>query len=133
MKSPKLENLGSLITYKHEGRDVCLGYLVDFTGKGVFDPTFGRVEVTKERADIHNKLLDEALIAGLDTGCEVGQWGTFYFGTVDGKPAVTTFMGVCVTTDVRKAGSVITFKRHGKTYRGREQKDADCFNFKRVS
>ena len=52
---PTLENLGSLIIYKDEGKDRCLGYLMDFKDHGVYDATFGKVDVTPEQAKIHNK------------------------------------------------------------------------------
>jgi hypothetical protein len=146
MKTPTLENLGSLITYKEDGEDRCLGCLFHSEQHGTFDPTFGKVDVTKEQADIHNRLLDEAMLDGLDKNCEVGQGGTLYFkpGT-NGTPLdkrgphfvahcnqVTTWGGTVVSTNVEKKGNSITFKRAGKTYRGRLQRDADCFNFKRV-
>lgn len=129
MNTVELLNKGSLITYKDGENEVCLGYLFDFTGEGIFDATLGKVEVTPEEMEIHNRLFDEALLTGLDENCEVGQEGTFYF-TGNGK--VTTWMGTVVSEDVVKRNRSITFKRAGKTYRGVEQNDADCFNFKRI-
>jgi hypothetical protein len=131
MKTPTrkdFENLGSLITIK--GSNTCLGYLLSFDGKGVFEPRFGQVDLNKEEADAHNKALDEASLKGLDECCQVGQYGTFYYN--EKANTVTTFMGNTVAT-ASKNGNSITFIRAGKTYRGRTQKDADCFNFKRVS
>lgn len=134
MKAPKLENLGSLITYKDEdGNDRCLGDLMDFAGRGVYDATFGKVDVSPEDARKHNDALTQALLEGLDTNCQIGQGGTFYLGVTDGRAAVKTFTGITVTTDVTVKGSTITFRRHGKVYRGRKQKDAECFDFRRVS
>jgi hypothetical protein len=49
-KPPKLENKGSLITCKHNAQDVCLGALWYAEGHGCYDPTHGRVDVTKEAA-----------------------------------------------------------------------------------
>jgi len=129
MQTPNLENLGSLITYNDEGTPRCLGYLMDFTGHGVFDANYGKVEVSPEHASIHNKLLDEAMLKGLDESCAVGQGGTFYY--VNGQ--VTTFMGTVVSENTRINGKSLTFQRGSKTYRGRLQKDADCFNFRRVA
>ena len=128
----QLNNLGSLITYDDDGSERCLGHLMEFQGRGVYEPNFGKVDVSPEDAKTHNRLLDEALIAGLDERCEVGYGGTFYLGTIDGRKAVTTFSGNCITTDVTVTGKSITFRRHGKVYRGRVQKEADCFNFRRI-
>lgn len=124
-----LENLGSLITYEQDGKRYCLGYLFDFTGHGIFSPD-GKVEVTKEQADTHNRLLAEGELKGLDENCQVGMHGTFYF--IGGK--VQTWTGVLVSERVilSPGGRGITFYRNGKTYRGRLPKDADCFNFKRI-
>lgn len=130
----ELENLGSLITYKDaDGQDVCLGYLFDFTGHGIFSPD-GKVEVSKEHADIHNQELDAALLKGLDERCKVGMHGTFYLRKNDcGRPEVITWLGTPVSNQVQIHGNSITFRRASKVYRGRSQKDADCFNFRRVA
>lgn len=127
MKLPPLENLGSLITYKQDGADHCLGYLMDFREHGVYDPTFGRIPVSPEHATAHNAALSKAELDGLDDNCAVGQGGTFYL--VRGN--VQTFNGAHVATAMI-SGRSITFNRGGKTFRGRSQKDADCFNFRRV-
>ena len=113
-----------------EDTGACLGYLFDFREKGVFSPD-GKVEITKEQADTHNRLLAEGEIKGLDENCAVGQRGTFYFHSLKG---VHTWTGVEVAKrdNCRVRGQVITFTRNGKTFRGRLQKDADCFNFKRI-
>lgn len=138
LKTPTLENLGSLITYKDEdGTDRCLGYLMDFgPERGVFDANFGKVEVTKEQADTHNKLLDEAELKGLDANCEVGMGGSFYFrsGNVAEVNRVTTFLGTLVSDSVRvERSGHVTFVRADKTYRGKLRKDQDLFNFKRTA
>jgi hypothetical protein len=122
----KLENIGSLITIAET--NTCLGYLLDFAGRGVFSPD-GKVEITKEQADTHNRLLAEAEIAGLDR-CEIGQWGTFYWSPQKG---VTTWTGVKVANyTLNQSQTVLTFRRGEKVFRGRLKKDADCFNFKRI-
>lgn len=121
-----LENVGSLIT---TGDGHCLGYLFDFSGHGVYSPE-GKVEITKEQAGTHNRLLAEAEIKGLDENCQVGQGGTFYWSP---KAGVTMWTGVKVADyTLNPSQTVLTFKRNGKVYRGRLQKDANCFNFKRV-
>ena len=71
-KIPELQNLGSLITYKDGDKDRCLGYLLHAKGHGVYEPEFGRVDISPEQAKLHNELLDQALVDGLDN-CEVGQ------------------------------------------------------------
>jgi hypothetical protein len=132
----KLDNLGSLITFKDGDVDRCLGYLMHFDGRGTYDPTFGRVEVTKEQADIHNKALEAAELSGLDQNCAVGQGGTFYYNA-DGH-TVRTFLGTVVSEHLETKGNMranktITFHRAGKVYRGRLSKHHDAFNFRRVS
>jgi hypothetical protein len=133
MSQPILKNLGSLITYELNNVEYALGYLFDFTGRGVYDANYGKVEVSPEHAKAHNTALDEAQLEGLDKNCEVGQRGTFYY--VNREKGVTTWMGTVVAEPrrVEVNGNSLTFRRNGKTYRGRLQKDADCFNFKRVA
>lgn len=134
MAQPTFEHLGSLITYREHGTDQCLGHLMEFKGHGVYEPNLGKVDVSSEHAAAHNQALDQALIDGL-SGCEVGQGGFFYFSPTHGTRSgqVTTFTGLLVSEDVTVRGQVITFRRDGKTYRGRLTKDADSFNFRRVS
>jgi hypothetical protein len=146
--TPYLENLGSLITYKLEqgGEDHLLGSLMDFRERGVFDATFGKVPVTPEQAEIHNRLLDEALVEGLDNRCEVGQGGQFYMhGTPDSTLTlcVKTFTGTVVAdyTDIgvkpfrgKKTVFDVEFDRKGKTFRGRwTPAEQDLTFFVRVS
>ena len=126
-----LENIGSLITIK--GTNTCLGDLMHFAGHGTYDPDHGLVPVSKEEADTHNKLLDEARLNGLDRNCEVGQGSFFYFTGKAPDRNVTTFVGTVVSTDVRVKGQSITFVRKGKTFRGRLSKNFDSFNFRRVA
>lgn len=109
------------------GTNQCVGYLFNFTGKGIFSPDGLIEEVTPEQMETHNKLLSQAEIAGLDK-CEIGQHGTFYY--VNGK--VSTFTGEVVSTSILRNGKSITFQRNGKKFRGTLQQDADCFNFKRI-
>jgi len=131
-ETPKIINDNGLLTFKNEsGETQTLGYLFDFTGHGIYDPTLGKVDVQKSEVETHNKTLDEMLLNGLDQNCEIGQGYTFYWSE---KPLlVKTFIGTLVSDRVEKNGRSITFYREGKTYRGREQKDVECFNFRRVS
>lgn len=129
MKTPELENLGSLITVK--GTNECLGDLMHFAGHGVYDPTHGLVPVTKEQAYIHNKLLDEARLKGMDENCKIGQGSYAYYHPDSG---VKTFCGSLIAprTNCSVSGQSITFTRAGKTYRGRLRKESDNFNFRRI-
>jgi hypothetical protein len=128
-----LEHLGSLITFKDGEHDRCLGYLMHFKDHGVYDASLGKVEVTPEEADTHNRLLDEALLKGLDENCLVGQYGTFYVGKHESRTAIKTFIGTLVSADVSSNGRSLTFRRKGKTFRGRLSKQHDLFNFRRVA
>lgn len=128
-----LENLGSLVTYKDGEQDRCLGYLMHFTGHGVYDAALGRVEVTPEQADIHNKLLDGAMLKGLDENCRVGQGGSFYVGSIEGRTAIKTFVGTVVSAQVTINGRSLTFRRNGNIFRGRMSNQHDLFNFRRVA
>ena len=128
-----LDNLGSLVTHKDGVEDRCLGYLMQFPGHGVYDASLGRVKVTPEEADTHNRLLDDALLQGLDDNCQIGQHGTFYVGKHESRTAIKTFLGTLVSTDVSVNGHSLTFRRKGKTFRGRMSRQHDLFNFRRVA
>jgi hypothetical protein len=133
LSTPVLSNIGSLIVYEDGGDDRCLGYLVHFPEHGVFDPSFGRVDVMPENADVHNRLLDAALLRGLDENCEIGMGGSFYVGTQDGRLAIKTFLGTLASSECTQHGRVVTFTRGGKWYRGRTSQERDVFNFRRVA
>lgn len=125
-----LRNLGSLITYTGvDGAEACVGDLAFFEGRGAYDPTLGRLPLTRDEAEAHNAALNRALLEGLDQNCAVGQGGYAYLG--DGR--VTTFVGTEVSSDVTVRGASVTFRRKGKTYRGRLRKDGTCFNYRRVA
>ena len=66
------------MTYQDNGRERCFGYLFEFPGHGVFEPTFGKLEVTSEEAKTHNRLLSQGEIEGLDNRCAIGMGGMFY-------------------------------------------------------
>jgi hypothetical protein len=135
-KPPKLENKGSLITCKHNGQDVCLGALWYAEGHGCYDPTLGRVDVTKEEAELINRELDKAMLAGLDNQCQVGQGAMFYAHPKAGETSnikVTTFNGTFVAIAHRYGKVMLAVTRHGSGFSGRIRKDADCVWFKRIS
>lgn len=126
----KIESDNGLLVYDDNGETRRLGYLFNFSGHGVFDAFLGNVDISPDDVDRHNGLLDECLLLGLDQSCKVGQGGTFYWS--DKPLLVKTFLGTLVSDRVEKTGRNITFYRKRMTFRGREQRDADCFNFRRV-
>lgn len=131
-QTPEILNRGSLLTYQDNGRERCLGYLMEFPGHGIYEPTFGKLEVTSEEARTHNALLSQGEIAGLEHNCAVGMGGTFYTRKADGRTIVVTWVGDEVSQDVQIKNNVLTFHRKAMTFQGRLRKDRDCFAFKRV-
>jgi hypothetical protein len=130
MDQIQLKHKGSLILVQEvNGPDTCLGFLIYSPEHGVFDAHYGRVDVTKEEADIHNKLLSTALIEGLDR-CEVGQCGDFY---LHNKSAVRTWTGevVAESSTPGKRGCR-QFVRNGRTFEFKVPKDEDCITVKRI-
>jgi len=120
------------MTYHENGTERCLGYLMEFAGRGIFEPTFGKLEVSSAEAKAHNQLLSCGEIEGLDENCGVGVGGMFYLTGEDARPVVTTWAGEVVSHEVRAERNVITFKRKGMTFRGRRRKDQTAFFFKRI-
>jgi hypothetical protein len=43
-------NRGSLLTYQEQGQERCFGYLFEFRGHGIYEPAFGKLEVTSAEA-----------------------------------------------------------------------------------
>lgn len=132
MKTPVICNRGSLLTYQQAGHEYCFGYLFEFPGRGIYEPTFGRLEVTPVEAKIHNQLLSQAEIKGLDENCAVGLGGRFYTRQQDGRTSVVTWLGEEVSREVCIRGSVLTFRRQAMTFRGRLRRHEDVFVFKRI-
>ena len=130
--APEILNRGSLLTYQDNGTERCFGYLFDFPGRGIYEPTFGKLEVTSAEARTHNELLSRAEITGLDQNCAVGMGGMFYTRKTDRQTLVVTWLGDEVSHDVRIRGDVLTFRRNGMTFRGRLRKSEDCFAFRRI-
>ena len=89
-RAPQVLNRGSLLTYQDNGREHCFGYLMEFPGHGIYEPTFGKLEVTSQEAKIHNELLSQAEIKGLDHNCTVGMGGMFYAKKTNGQILVVT-------------------------------------------
>ncbi len=131
-KPLEILNRGSLLTYQDNGTERCFGYLFEFPGHGIYEPTFGKLDVTSEEAKTHNALLSQAEINGLDNNCAVGMGGMFYTRNTGSRKIVVTWLGDEVSQDVRIKGSVLTFQRKGMTFRGRLRSNADCFAFRRI-
>lgn len=131
-KPPTIMHRGSLMTYQDNGSERCFGYLFDFPGHGVFEPTFGKLDVSAEDAKTHNQLLSQAEIEGLDQNCTVGLGGMFYTKKAEGRTIVATWLGQEVSREVQVRGSVLTFTRKGMSFRGRLHSEEDCFSFKRI-
>jgi len=131
-KTPEILHRGSLMTHADDGRERCFGYLLGFPGHGIFEPTFGKLEVSSQEAKTHNELLSKGEIIGLDQNCAFGMCGSFYAKRKDGHTIVTTWLGEEVSRDVQVRGNVITFNRKGMMFRGRLHQDGDWFHFKRI-
>lgn len=126
---PKLENLGSLITYDDKyGNTFLLGDLLVMEGKGVFDPILGKVDVTPEQAATHNRLMSEALIEGLDE-CPIGKGANFYFSKEKG---VHTWIGTVVASTYTRHGSCIFFYREDKRFTAHLEEDSACIFVERI-
>ena len=123
----RFDNLGSLITIY--GTDQLLGHLLDCKEHGVYEPTYGRVPIDPQYVDAHNAALDKAMVEGLD-GCQIKQGGSFYLNAM--SQAVKTFTGILVSDDVNISSNVVTFRRNGKTFRGRYKREGELFNFRRI-
>ena len=132
LKTPEILNRGSLLTYQDTGRERCFGYLMEFAGHGIYEPTFGKLAVTSAEASTHNQLLSQAEIQGLDNHCAVGLGGTFYTRKNERQTLVVTWLGEEVSREVQVRGQVLTFRRQAMTFRGRLRRDEDCFGFKRI-
>lgn len=131
-KPPEILHRGSLMTYQDKGRERCLGYLFEFPGRGLFEPNFGKLEITSEEAKTHNRLLSQGEIEGLDQNCAIGMGGLFYTRKVDGQTCVMTWLGEEVSRTVQVRGKVITFQRKGMNFRGRLRQQEDAFAFRRI-
>jgi hypothetical protein len=131
-KPPEILNRGSLLTYRDNDQERCFGCLFAFPGHGIFEPNFGKLDGTSAEANIHNQLLSQAEIDGLDQNCAVGTGGLFYTRKSDGQTRVVTWLGEEVSRNVRVRGNVITFQRKGMNFRGRLRQHEDNFGFKRI-
>jgi hypothetical protein len=131
---PEILHRGSLLTYQDNasGQERCFGYLFEFRGRGIFEPTFGKLEVSSDEAATHNQLLSQGEIDGLDHNCAVGMGGMFYTRQLEGQTVVGTWLGEEISREVQARGKVLTFRRKGMTFRGRLRREQDCFGFKRI-
>ena len=128
----KLENLGSLITFKDDkGVQRYLSYLLTLDGK-VFEPNIGLVDVKPEDVDAHNKTLSKCQIEGLDKNCEVGMYGELYLH--DRPLRVATWIGEIVSDKFDQVGKrKLVFRRNGRTYAGYRRTASELFTFKRIT
>ena len=131
-RTPEILHRGSLMTYQDNGRERCFGYMLHFAGHGVYEPTFGRLDVSPVEAQQHNRLLSQAELEELDNNCAVGLGGMFYTKKAEGRTVVVTWIGQEVSQAVEIKGSVLTFRRNGMKFRGRLREREDCLWFKRV-
>lgn len=127
---PKIEHRGSLMTFEQEGRTFHLGYMMDFRERGIYEPNLGRVDVTKAEADIHNSLLSEGEIKGLDE-CPVGVGRSFYLSK--DKKSIRTWAGGDLGGTLEINGQVATLRRKGMVFRGRLKRHNESIYFKRIS
>jgi hypothetical protein len=121
----KLNFDGGLITI--EGTNNCLGDLLENQG-AVFDPSWGRVDVTPEQAKEHNRVLAKCLIDGLDK-CDVGLGQMFYI-TEDNR--VTTWGGELVGENVSKKKTEVVVHRGEKVFKGKRRKNTAAIFLARV-
>jgi hypothetical protein len=128
---PELDHRGTLITFTDAESEQCLGYLLDAGEHGVFEPSFGKVDVTPAEAKLHNQVLDQALIDGLNNHCEVGHGGMFYLR--DGQ--VVTWLRTVVAPALVRPGRHCTCVRAGKELRAtkRRRSDDDTIWVQRIS
>lgn len=110
-------------------KNQCLGYLMHFEGRGTYDAEHGLVEVTKEEADTHNKVYDEAIIKGLDA-CPLSKGSEFYFDL--NKMEVKTWLGTKVSERVELKGNTVHMFRKGMRFRGVRTRGEDHIFLKRV-
>jgi hypothetical protein len=111
------------------GIERCFGYLFSVDGRGIFSPD-GRIEVTEEEAKVHNRLLSNAEVEGLDK-CGIGQGCMFYFS--GSKRSISTWVGDVVSGLLTIRGKVVTFWRCRRMFRGIIRKNEDCIFVKRVT
>jgi hypothetical protein len=119
MMAPEILNHGSLMTCADQGVERCLGYMFNFIGHAIFEPIFGKLDVTPEAATVHNQLLSQAEIEGLDKNCGVGLGGMFYTRKENDRTIIATWLGEVVSREVQVRGRVISCTRKGMTFRGR--------------
>jgi hypothetical protein len=127
---PQIVNNHGLLTYQNNGdeKPTCLGFLFSGPQHGIFDPELGGIEVTPEVADVHNKLLSQALIDGLDT-CEIGQSAMFYLvgDPRGGNPLrITTWTGDLVADRLHNVSPRrYNFQRGGRWYKAICRQNSD--------
>src|SRR5438093_876964 len=113
IKAAEIRHRGSLMTYRNKGGECCLGYLFEFPGKGIFEPHFGRINVSSAEAKTHNQLLSAGEIQRLDSNCAIALGRRFYLRQHANKLVVSTWLDEVVSRDVQIQGRSIVFRRKG--------------------
>jgi len=114
---------GGLITYVEGDGAFCLGYLFEAPGQGIYDANLGKVDVTSEQAQAHNRAYDQCLVKGLEN-CKIGQGNNFYVedGIDSDAQVVSTWLGTRIGEATRKAGTKGTYLLYwrGNAYKYRK-------------
>jgi len=131
--TPEIINHFGLMVYFDHGAKRSLGYLRITKDEGIIEPSFGKIDVTTEAAQVHNQTLSRAQIDGLDHRFVIGGCGVLYIRKEDGRWVVETWIGELVSPDVEVVGRVLTFRRKGRTFRGTMHQDEGCFHWRRIS
>lgn len=123
----QFDDNGGLLTFEKDGVTHCLGYLFYAENHGVYDAVLGKVDITREVAERHNKVYDEALIKGLDETCEVGQGSNFYrYGK-----EVRTWIGT-VVGQLSKVGRSRVLVRNGRRFECKCRKGEESVFLQRI-
>ena len=122
-----------LLMHPNKERE-CLGYIMEFkTPSGVrfFDPGMEQLNISRQEMNEHNKLLDKAILDGLEN-CPVGSGQVFYY--IGGQ--LGTFMGTPVPGDVsvkwNGRRSKLTLQKGNKTFTAWLKQDEEALFLKRV-
>ena len=120
---------GGLITYAEGDGTFCLGYLFEAPGQGIYDATLGKVDVTSEQAQAHNRVYDQCLVKDLEN-CKIGEGNNFYVGDevyihgglVPYTEVVSTWLGTRIGEATRKVGTKATYLLYwrGNAYKYRK-------------
>ena len=129
----QLDNVGSIITIK--ASNTCLGYLMHFNEKGIYDAYYGQVPVSKEDADTHNKELDKAMLEGMNNSCQ-GEFMPIPVYFHKGTKQLKTFIGTVLQGNVTATIGKVTLEKMSpkglQIWQGKLHKNDDCVTLKRM-